>query len=119
MATGSGLRVVYGSGCADEVELRAVVEAVCPVTGIVDLYRLVLRYQPPGGPEGCRYIEALSFHNYLSGFRGTRVLQEELAARVALDVCHALGGGSVVVELEGAHGPVEMRVRVARSCSHQ
>ncbi|NOZ88552.1 MAG: hypothetical protein GXO15_01360 [Crenarchaeota archaeon] len=111
-----GLRVVEAGGCVDEVELEARVEAVCPVTGIVDVYRLMLRYTPPRSARGCRYLEALSVHDYLAGFRGIKILQEELAARIAEEVCRALGGGLVRVTLEGSHGPVAMRVTAARSC---
>ena len=107
---------VEARGCVDEVEVEDTVEAVCPVTGIVDHYRIVIRYTPPRGSRGCRYLEALSLHGFLEGFRGRKILQEDLAVEIAEALCKALGGGLVRVTLEGGHGPALMRVRVSRSC---
>ena len=114
----AGLEVVEAE-CVDRVVARGRVESVCPVTGIVDTYTVVVEYQPPQGHGWgrCRYIEAYSLHRYLGGFRGERVLQEGLTARIASDVCRALGPGAWVrVTTRGSHGPVEIEAVVERSC---
>lgn len=113
----AGLRVLESRYCVDEVALRAEVYAVCPVTGIVDRYEAVIRYRPPRTGSGCRFLEALSLQGFLDGFRGRRLLQEEIASMIVEEVCGALGrGASVEVVLRGGHGPVEMEVRVSREC---
>lgn len=112
----AGLRVLESGRCVDEVVLRAEVYAVCPVTGIVDRYEAVIRYRPPAAGGGCRYLEALSVQGFLDGFRGRRLLQEEIASMIVEEACRALGGGWVEVVMRGGHGPVWMEVRASRDC---
>ncbi len=114
----AGLRVLESRRCVDEVVMRAEVYAVCPVTGIVDRYEAVIRYRPPrGGDGGCRYLEALGLQGFLDGFRGRRLLQEEIASMIVDELCRVLGGGAYVeAVLRGSHGPVEMEVRASREC---
>ena len=110
------LRIVEGEACVDKVVITGSVEAVCPVTGMVDLYRVTVEYKPPSVGGVCRYIEALSFHAYLQSYKGRKILQEELTAAIVRDFCKVLGGGEVKVVTEGYHGPVSMRAEASGSC---
>ncbi|ABM80891.1 GTP cyclohydrolase I [Hyperthermus butylicus] len=110
------LRVVEGEACVEKVVLTGSVEAVCPVTGMVDLYRVIVEYKPSSAGRVCRYIEALSFHFYLQSYKGRKILQEELTATIVRDFCEALGGGEVKVVTEGYHGPVGMRAEASGRC---
>lgn len=118
MAGGGEPRVVEAR-CVDRVEARGRVESVCPVSGVVDTYEVVVEYQPPQGHGVgiCRYLEAYSLHRLLESYRGRRILQEELTADLAEKLCTALGPGArVKVATRGPHGPVELEATVEKQC---
>lgn len=115
MTRGAALRIVEAD-CVERVALRARVEARCPVSGVVDTYELVLEYEPPREGGRCRYIEAYSLHEYLQGYRGRSIFQEQLTAEVLRDACRALRGGRVRVTTRGAHAAVEAEVTASQSC---
>jgi len=107
------IKVVQGSERISRVVLRSVVEAVCPLTGLVDRYNVAVEYSP--GPEGL-YVEAYSFQEYLESFRGKRIYQEDLVARIARDVCKAARPRWVCVTLVGSHGSVEIEAEHHLDC---
>jgi 7-cyano-7-deazaguanine reductase len=88
------IEVIYAES-VDSVSIRAEFEAVCPLTKTVDHYELTLTYVPRGG----RYLELQSFRRYLDSFRGVEVFHEALAAKIAVEVCRAVGPEYVRVEL--------------------
>jgi len=70
-----------------EVTLRAKASAICPLTGIVDVYTVEVSYTPKPG----RALEAYSFAEFLESFQDKKILQEELTAEIARKLC-ATGG---------------------------
>ncbi|ALL00275.1 QueF-like protein [Pyrodictium delaneyi] len=107
------IRVVQGAEAISRVTLRSVIEAVCPLTGLVDRYNVEVEYSP--GEERL-YIEAYSFQEYLESYRGKRIYQEELAAKIAHDVCRAAQPRWVRVTLVGTHGSVEIEAEHRIEC---
>jgi len=118
-ALSGGLLRTVEARCVDRVVARGRVESVCPVSGVVDSYEVVVEYQPPQGHGVgvCRYLEAYSLHRFFEGFRGRSIFQEELTAMIAEEVCRALGVGALVrVATRGPHGPVVLEAVVERRC---
>ena len=110
----AGIRVVRIEDGAERVVLRSVFDAVCPLTGLVDRYELLVEYVP--GPEKL-YVEAYGFQEYLEGFKNTRSYQESLTTRIARDICEAAKPRSVKVVLRGVHGAVEIESEARLECA--
>jgi|GEM_PF-822914 len=100
------------SESVDSVSIRAVFEAVCPLTKTVDRYELILTYVPRGG----RYIEFQSFRKYLDSFRGVEVLHEALAVKIAEDVCREVKPEYVKVELRSSFMDMDVAVVKTLKC---
>jgi NADPH-dependent 7-cyano-7-deazaguanine reductase QueF len=106
--------------CVDRVVARGRVESICPVSGVVDNYLVEVEYKPPQGRGVgvCRYVEAYSLHRLFQSFREKRILQEELTAVIAEELCKALGPGAWVrVATRGPHGPIELEASTERRCT--
>ena len=109
----AGIKAVRIENGADKVILRSVFDAVCPLTGLVDRYELLVEYVP--GDEKL-YVEAYSFQEYLEGFKNTRDYQENITSRIAHDICKAVKPERVRVVLRGVHGAVEIESETVLVC---
>ncbi len=94
------------------VVMRASARAVCPLTGITDIYEVVVEYKP----KGERYIEAYSFEEFLRSFENRRIYQEELTQLVAREVCGTGAAEKVRVTVRGTHGGTELTTVVEMGC---
>jgi NADPH-dependent 7-cyano-7-deazaguanine reductase QueF len=92
----------------DLVRIEAKLEAICPITGTVDHYELALTYIPNNG----NYLELLSFKRFLESFKGVKILHEDLAHRIAREVCKAALPRKVVIELRSIF--MEMKVTIVK-----
>jgi len=110
MASIKSVRIEDGAG---KVVLRSVFDAVCPLTGLVDRYELLVEYVP--GDEKL-YVEAYSFQEYLEGFKNTRDYQEHITSKIARDICEAVKPERVRVVLRGVHGAVEIESETVLDC---
>ena len=109
----AGIRVIRVEDGASKVALRSVFDAICPLTGLVDRYELLVEYVP--GSEKL-YVEAYSFQEYLEGFKSTRDYQEHITSKIARDVCEAVKPEKVRVVLRGVHGAVEIESETILEC---
>ena len=107
------IEAVKIDGGAEKVVMRSVFDAVCPLTGLIDRYELLVEYVP--GPEKL-YVEAYSFQRYLEGFKNTRDYQEKITAKIARDICESVRPKSVRVVLKGVHGAVEIESETRLEC---
>lgn len=87
------------------VVITASVQSRCPFTGAPDSYVLRLEYVSTG-----RCVEAISLGEWLDGFKGKTISQEELADAVASTMAELLEPDMVCASLRGTHGSVEMTV---------
>lgn len=94
------------------VVLRARVSAVCPLTGILDVYDVEVSYKPRGG----RFLEAYSFARFLDGFQNRKIYQEELTTVIAEAVCSSGVVERVRVKLRGVHGSVDLETVAELDC---
>ncbi|WP_317896048.1 hypothetical protein [Pyrofollis japonicus] len=108
------LKTVKLENAAGKAILRSNFDAVCPITGLVDRYELLVEYEP--GPENL-YIEAYGFKEYLEGFREHRAYQEEITMKIARDICEAAKPRWVRVVLRGVHGSVEIESEARLECN--
>jgi len=94
------------------VTLEAEVRAVCPFTGAPDHYEVQVEYISSGA---C--LEAHSLQEYLDGFRGRRITQEELTAAINEAVKEAVEPEIVCTRLTGSHGGVTITTEVCSESS--
>ncbi len=95
------------------VVLRARVSAVCPLTGILDVYDVEVSYKPRGG----RFVEAYSFARFLEGFQDRKIYQEELTTVIAEAICSTGAAERIRVKLRGVHGSVDLETIAELECS--
>lgn len=96
----------------DEVVIEAEFTAICPITKTVDEYKLTLRYSSSSG----KYVEFVSFKKYIEGFKGKEILHEELATRIAEDVCSAVQPAVVEVVLQSLFMGMKVTVVKKAKC---
>jgi NADPH-dependent 7-cyano-7-deazaguanine reductase QueF len=94
------------------VRIETIFEAVCPITKTVDRYELVLTYIPGDG----EYIELESFKKFLESFKGVEVFHEDLAYRIAEEVCKTAKPKEVTVELRSIFMGMKVTVVKEMKC---
>jgi 7-cyano-7-deazaguanine reductase len=68
--------------------------SICPLTGAPDFGTITIRYVP-----GTKLVELKSLRDYLTGFRGRQILQEEIVNEIVDEI---VGGAQpLFVEVEG------------------
>jgi len=89
----------------DKVVIEAAFEAVCPIDKSSDKYRAVVEYVPSidQSTNLSTYIELKSFKKYLEEFKGVEIYHEDLAAKIASDICHVAKPRHVVVRLQSEY----------------
>jgi len=68
--------------------------SICPLTGAPDFGSITIRYVP-----GEKLLELKALRDYLSGFRGRAILQEEVVNEVLDEI--VASAGPVRAEVEG------------------
>jgi 7-cyano-7-deazaguanine reductase len=109
---GARVEVVESRPGVGLVVLRARVSAICPLTGILDVYDVEASYKPKGG----RFVEAYSFARFLDGFQGRKIYQEELTTMIAEAICSSGAAERVRVKLRGVHGSVDLETVTELVC---
>lgn len=91
-----------------EVELTALeLTSICPLTGAPDFGQLRIRYVP-----AAKLLELKSLRDYLTSFRGRKILQEEVVNEVLEAIAAAVS--PLFAEVEGvfnARGGIATRAR--------
>jgi len=102
----------------DRVVIEAIFEAVCPIDKSPDKYRVTVEYVPSIDQSSNlgTYIELKSFRKYLEGFRGVEIYHEDLAAKIASDICRAAKPRHVVVRLQSEYLGMNVHVVKELTC---
>ncbi|MCI4435489.1 MAG: hypothetical protein JHC33_01585 [Ignisphaera sp.] len=98
----------------DLVRIETNFEAVCPVTKTVDYYELVLTYTPSDG----EYVELVSFKKFLESFKGVEIFHEDVAYRIAEEVCKAAKPKEVTVELRSIFMGMKVTIVKKTECKN-
>ena len=67
--------------------------SICPLTGAPDFGTITIRYVPGG-----KLVELKSLRDYLSGFRGRQILQEEIVNEIVDEIVASVAPQFVEVE---------------------
>lgn len=89
--------------CVDMAVAETSFTAVCPIDGSIDSYTVTIRYRPRAEGDGCIYAELSSLRELLDGYRGRRILHEELLSDLVNILARSLRPRELHVELRSMY----------------